>query len=343
MSPRGRIAAMRAVELEGAPITDSFVRFMETCVQCRGCEPACPSGVPYGHLQETVREQLAAQHRITPWWQRAAFAALPRHRLLLIGSSLLAVGQRLRLVPRRAGMPQFPLRRGAAVRPTGDEVWVYIGCVMDATMRSTHRSLATVLDRLGITYAVSPGGCCGALHAHAGLGDGARDLARRVIRSMPGDAPVLVDSAGCGAAMKDYGHLLGTDEASAFSARVLDVHEFLARHVDRLRPTRRLGRVAVQDPCHLRHVQRTHAAVRVVLSTVAELVEMDDDGVCCGAGGAYSILEPTMAAQLRQRKLDALGRTRCTVVASANPGCAMHLAGAGFDVQHPIDLLASAL
>lgn len=349
LSPRGRIAAIRAVHLDDAPVTDEFVSFMETCVQCRGCEPACPSGVPYGRLQEGVRETLAEQHRITPRWQRAGFAVLPRHRLLLAGSSLLAVAQRLRLVPKRMGLPQLPLKRSKPLQPTGSDVWLYTGCVMDAWLRDTHHSTAKVLHHLGITYALPGrgGGCCGALHTHAGLTDSSRRLAEQVMSSMPGDAPVVVNSAGCGAALKEYGHLLGTPSAHAFSERVLDVHEFLAPHIEHLRPARHLGTVVVQDPCHLRHVQRAQQAVRTVLAPVAHLVELDDDGLCCGAGGAYSAMQPELAADIRIRKLAALHRAGATasagVVASANPGCAMHLAAAGITVRHPIDLLAEAL
>jgi glycolate oxidase iron-sulfur subunit len=165
---------------------------------------------------------------------------------------------------------------------------------------------------------------------------------------MPGSAPVLVNSAGCGAAMKDYGHLVGTDEARAFSARVKDVHEWLAERVGDLpEPVRHLGPVIVQDPCHLRHVQKAHQPVRTVLGAVAEIVELDDDGLCCGAGGAYSALEPELAGQIRERKVAsitrAIERSGATVVASANPGCAMHLAAAALDVRHPLDLVADAL
>ncbi len=349
LSPRGRIAAIRAVHLDDAPVTDEFVSFMETCVQCRGCEPACPSGVPYGRLQEGVRETLAEQHRITPRWQRLGFAVLPRHRLLLAGSSLLAVAQRLRLVPKRMGLPQLPVRRSKPLQPTGSDVWLFTGCVMDAWLRDTHHSTAKVLHHLGITYALPGrgGGCSGALHTHAGLTDSSRRLAEQVMQSMPGDAPIVVNSAGCGAALKEYGHLVGTPAAQAFSERVLDVHEFLAPHIERLRPTRHLGTVVVQDPCHLRHVQRAQQSVRTVLGPVADLVELDDDGLCCGAGGAYSALQPELAADIRTRKLAALDRAGATstsgLVASANPGCAMHLAAAGITVRHPIDLLAEAL
>ena len=279
LSPRGRIAAIRAVHHDDAPVTPEFVSFMESCVQCRGCEPACPSGVHYGNLQEGVRETLAQRHRITPRWQRAAFAVLPRHRLLLAGSSALAVAQRMHLVPRRAGLTTLAVRRPQPLRATGTDVWLFTGCVMDAWMRDTHRSTAKVLDHLGVTFALpgKGGGCCGALHTHAGLTDAARHLAANVMSSMPGDAPIVVNSAGCGAALKEYGHLLGTPAAAVFGARVLDVHEFVAQHIDRLRPTRRVGPVIVQDPCHLRHVQKAHMAVRTVLAPVADLVELDDD------------------------------------------------------------------
>ena len=114
LSPRGRIDAMRAVQWRGADADDEFVHFMETCVQCRGCEPACPSGVPFGRLMEHTREALADERLITPRWQRLAFSVLGRHRLLLAGSTLLALAQRVRLVPARLGLPRLALRRGRA-------------------------------------------------------------------------------------------------------------------------------------------------------------------------------------------------------------------------------------
>lgn len=336
---------MRAVDREGAPVTDEFVEFMETCVQCRGCEPACPSGVPFGHLMESTRTALAGAHRIAPWWQRLGFSFLGRHRLLLAGSTVLALAQRARLVPSRIGLTRLPVRRGRALRSTGRDVWLYTGCVMDAWQRDVHRATADVLDALGVGYRVpgSGGGCCGALHVHAGLTEAASRLAERVMAALPGDAPILVNSAGCGAALKDYGHLLGTDAAAAFSARVCDVHEFLAPRMAALPLTRRVEPVVVQDPCHLRHVQRVHGAVRAVLRPVADVVELDDDGLCCGAGGAYSALQPDLAARIRQRKLDAIARAGGHVVASANPGCSMHLATAGVRVVHPVQLVAAAL
>lgn len=345
LSPRGRIAAMRSIHFNGAEVTDDFVHFMETCVQCRGCEPACPSGVPFGQLMEGTRDTLVEQKRMTPWWQRLGFRVLGHHRLLLAGSTMLAVGQRLHLVPRRLGLPKLALRRGKAPVASGNEAWLFTGCVMDAWQRGTHRNTAKVLAAVGITSRPpgAGGDCCGALHIHAGLTDDAKRLAERLMRSMPGDAPIVVNSAGCGAALKDYGHLLGTADSKAFSARVRDASEFVAPLIDRLPVQRNLGRVTVQDPCHLRHVQRAHLPVRTVLSAVAEVVELDDEGLCCGAGGAYSTLQPELAGRIRERKLGAIDRAGPQVVASANPGCAYHLAAAGVNVKHPMDLVAEAL
>jgi glycolate oxidase iron-sulfur subunit len=349
-SPRGRIAAMRSVQDGHAPVTDEFVEFMETCVQCRGCEPACPSGVPFGHLMEATRSSLAEVHRVTPRAQRLGLRLLRHHRVVLFGSTLLAVAQRVRLVPGRLGLAALPLRRGAAVESTGDDVWLFTGCVMDAWQRDVHRDTARVLSAVGLTYRVPGrgGACCGALHAHAGLSADARSLAERVMASMPGTSPIVVNSAGCGAALKDYGHLLGTPAAAAFSSRVRDVHELVAERLDRLIDAIRDDvdttiPVIVQDPCHLRHVQRSHGAVRSVLGAVAAVVELDDDGLCCGAGGAYSVMQPDLAATIRERKLASIDRAGGFVVASANPGCMMHLAAAGVEVRHPIQFVAAAL
>ena len=169
-----------------------------------------------------------------------------------------------------------------------------------------------------------------------------------MIAALPGDSLVLVNSAGCGAAMKEYGHLLGTPEAEAFSARVRDVHEWLAERVEEL-PAGPAARrpVIVQDPCHLRHVQRAEGSLRRVLSRYFDVVELDDEGLCCGAGGAYSALQPELAGAIRERKMAAIERamTRsdATIVASANPGCAMHLGAAGLDTRHPMDLVAEVI
>jgi glycolate oxidase iron-sulfur subunit len=350
-SPRGRIAAMRAVEWQGAPIDATFRRAVDECVQCRGCESACPSSVPFGHLMEQTRAALPpCPSRVRRTLEWCAYALLlPHHGLLLAMTWLVLAGQRLRLVPRSVGVPRLTVRSLArpldARRGGTPEVWLFTGCVMDAWLRDTHRATLRVLRTKGKTVARPGTGadCCGALHLHAGRAVEARRLARRVVASMPGNAPVVVNSAGCGAAMKDYGRLLGTDEARAFSARVHDFAEWLV--AQGLPPMRATGLVVVvQDPCHLRHVQGSHGAVRTALAPAYELRDTDDEGLCCGAGGAYSALEPQLATAIRDRKVEALRRAAPgAVVASANPGCMLHLRAAGVDARHPADLLADAL
>jgi len=355
-SPRGRIAAMRAVDLDGAPLDAAFVQAMDECIQCRGCEAACPSSVPFGRLMEGTRAALETQHigrgsgirRLAEWV--AYRQLLVRHSWLLALTWVLLVAQRLRLVPTRFGLPRLdatslrtPL--DAAGPGTGD-AYVLPGCVMDAWQRDVHRAALRVMRAAGATPMLpGPGSdCCGALHVHAGRVDEARALARRLIASMPGDAPIVVDSAGCGAAMQDYGHLLGTDEAHAFAARVVDFSEWLATQPPlRLRESRRV--VVVQDPCHLRHVQKAHGSVRTVLAPAFTLREPDDDGLCCGAGGAYGALQPELSGEVRDRKVAAIRAVGGDdpLVASANPGCLLHLRAAGLDVRHPAELLADAL
>jgi glycolate oxidase iron-sulfur subunit len=370
-SPRGRIEAIRQIHHDQQPADASFVDMMDTCVQCRGCETACPSGVHFGRLMEAARSGLAQQSRYQPWYRRLGYRALGHHRLVVAGSRALAALQRLRLVPsRRLGLPdRLPLRapalRSRPAAPGAPVVWLHTGCVMDAWQRDVHDAALRVLGAMGVDVRLPEvgwrGGCCGALAVHAGLTDIARAQAEATMATFAGggdgagegtaaDAPVLVDSAGCGAQLKDVGHLLGTDAAHRFARRVFDIQEWIAEHLDRLpapdpaaaagagRPT-----VAVQDPCHLRHVQRVHGTVRAVLRPYAALVELDDEGLCCGAGGAYSVLQPELAADIRRRKLAAIERSGATVVVSANPGCSLHLQAAGVTVRHPMELLAAAV
>lgn len=339
-SPRGRIAAMRLVAA-GGPAGEEFTRFMDLCVQCRGCEAACPSSVPFGRMMESSRAALARQTGYQPRWRRLAYRALGRPRLLEVAARLTAVAQRVGLVPSRLGLPRQSWRRTPLVE-RGSDAWLLTGCVMDAFMRPIHAAAQRVLSAAGTESRPSPPGCCGALAAHAGLTDLAHRQAARTVASMPGDAPVIVDSAGCGAYMKEYGRVLGAT-GEAFAARVRDVSEWLADHpLPDMEPLPL--RAAVQDPCHLRHVQKTHGAVRTVLApAVREMVELADDGLCCGAGGSYSVWHPEMADRIRSRKLSAIAGSGAAVVVSANPGCAMHLAAAGIDVRHPVEVLDEAV
>ena len=329
---------MREVHWEGAEPDDAFVGFMDACVQCRGCETACPSSVPFGRLMEgharLARRRGSVHAVVAAARHEGARASRPPARRVTV----LAVAQRGHLVPKRVaarlGVPELPLRL-SPLEPTGSDVWLFTGCVMDAWQRPMHAAVIRVLGRAGCGVALpGKGGAaaarCTCTPASPTTPDGSPE---RVMSSMPGTAPIVVDSAGCGAALKDYGHLLNTPDAEAFSARVHDVHEWLALHMDALpRPAEPSSRrVAVQDPCHLRHVQRAHLSVRTVLQPYVQIVELDDEGLCCGAGGAYSALHPEMAGSIRERKVAAIDRAAADVVASANPGCALHLAAAGVD------------
>ena len=349
-SPRGRIALMRAAEAGVTALDAEWFEAIDTCVQCLGCETACPSGVPYGELIVATREATVIDHPPSRHL-RAGLWLLDRPRLLRAGSRLLALIQRFGLVPRTGLLPRrLPLWAPRSRRTGTGDVVLFTGCVMDAWQPEVHAAVEAVLKEAGTTVERSGdrAGCCGALHEHAGLGEEARWHAERVIAALPGERPVLVDSAGCGAALKRYGDLLGTPAAAAFAARVFDVHEWLAPQMGRLSAAHGTAEpVIVHDPCHLRHAQRCHGAVRDVLQPYMEVVELDDQGLCCGAGGAYALSEAVLADEVRQRKVAAIGRAAgrsgATVVVSANPGCTMHLAAAGLEVHHPMEVLAEVL
>ena len=358
LSPRGRIAIMKEVTYGALTLDRESVDFLDTCIQCRACEPACPSGVPYGRMIESAKSDLARANVVTPRRIRVGLGLLGHPALLRAMRPLLALGQRLHLVPRRFGLAPLPWRNEPRLRGVdGDpDVWIFTGCVMDVWQRETHRAVADIAGRVGLSYGVpdARGSCCGALHTHAGLHESSVRRAELTMSSMPGDAPIIVDSAGCGAAMKEYGSILGTDEARLFSARVVDAVEWLAELMERsdlaaalapassYRPT-----VVIQDPCHHRHVQKVHGSTRRVLRDRADVLELADDGLCCGAGGAYSLVHPDLAEVVRARKVEAIRSTTAdrgeVVVASANPGCSMFLAAAGLRVRHPVDIVRDSV
>ena len=354
-SPRGRITLMRAVESGVLPLNDEFGTFMDRCVMCRGCETACPSGVHFGELMEQTRTVLTERKiRSVPIWLRLGLRPLGHHRLLLFGSSLLALAQRLHLIPakieRQLGLPaRLAVRRRPLIADPGAvDAWLFTGCVMDAWQRDVHEATLRVMRATGATVGLAGASadCCGALHAHAGLHDEAKRLARRVLRTCPGFAPIVVNSAGCGAALKDYGNLLRNEEAQEFSERVLDVNEWLAGRMDLLpKPLTRAEkqRVAIQDPCHLRHVQKAHMPVRTVLAPFVDIAELDDDGRCCGAGGSYQITQPELAEEIRTQKIAVIAKTGAPLVASANPGCSLWLEAGGAKTAHPMQIIDKAL
>jgi glycolate oxidase iron-sulfur subunit len=351
-SPRGRIAAMQAVQLGGRTIDREFVDAMDACVQCRGCEMACPSAVPFGHLMEGAKTAIAPRRS---WPRRVvehvAFrAVLPRRKVLRATTWMLYAAQRIRVLPRRSGVPVLRARTLRLELSGADDpsAWLFTGCVMDAWQRDVHADAMRVMRACGAAVGLPGrgGDCCGALHAHAGRDREARALAQKVIASMPGDAPIVVDSAGCGAALREYGSLLGSPEGAAFSGRVRDFAEWVVEQgVPKMRRSDRL--VVVQDPCHLRNIQRVKRHVRTLLEPAYELRETDDDGLCCGAGGTYSVTSPGLSAKMRARKVDAIEAAadgaQTYVVASPNPGCAMHLGAAGLTTRHPAQLVADVL
>lgn len=350
LSPRGRIALMRIVESGLAAPNEEWFTSMETCIQCRGCEPACPSGVPFGELMAATRS-ATIRERKPRLSLRVGLWFLGHPRLLRYGTRVLAAVQRLGLIPSSALLPdRLPLRTSHPAVVSDPDVLLFSGCVMDVWMPQVHDAVHRVVEATGVTVGRSGSavGCCGALHEHAGLRDEARRLGLRVMGAIPGEREILVDSAGCGAMLKEYGRLFGTADAEAFSARVKDVQEWLVPHLERLPPPlSRSSPVIVQDPCHLRHVQRIDGATRMVLAPFAPVVELDDEGLCCGAGGAFSIAQPALAAEVRRRKTAAIDRaiehSGASLVVSANPGCALHLEAVGYEVRHPLEVVAECL
>lgn len=365
-SPRGRIGAMRAVAWDGAPVDETFRGFMDFCLQCRACETACPAAVPFGRMMEGARAQVEAGaprgrgERFLRWL--GLEVVLPRRALLLLVTLAAWLAQRLRLGQPRSLklLPPLSLRQVLSpVQPEGPEeaspAALFLGCVQDAWFRPVNRATARALGRRGSRVTVPPGQtCCGALAAHYGRLELARDLARRNVAALaPTEGPIVVASAGCGAAMKEWGHLLeGEASAVAVSQRVRDVTEMLADH-QALAPPQAFppARVAVHDPCHLVHAQKVSEQPRIALRRLpgVDLVDVPDSTVCCGAAGLYNLLQPEAASELGRRKAAAIASVHPDVVAVANPGCAMQIgrhlreAGhAGIRVAHPVELVEEA-
>jgi glycolate oxidase iron-sulfur subunit len=359
--PRGRILAMRLADAGELPLTDpDLAASLETCVQCRACEDVCPSLVPYGSLIETARTELT--RRTPPRGVRGlvhalGFRVLARRGLLRLGVLGLAVAQRLRLdrlLPARL-RPAMPVRVRDVRRPyrtppglgeKGD-AFVFRGCVMDAMFRDVHQAVADTLAGVGYRPRFAPAPpCCGALQSHAGRADEARGLAEATIDAYASTSgPIVVDSAGCGAAMKEYGHLLGTPEARTFSERVVDLSEVLEPEEVAARARPVAGSLVYQAPCHLKNVQKLADRPLSLLRAIPDLtvLEPDDEQLCCGSGGIYSLEQPEFGDALLDRKDASLRRSGADGVISGNPGCAMQIARAGWKIHHPAQLLAMAI
>ena len=350
-SPRGRIHLARAVAEDRIPLTEAVQGHWELCLQCRACEAVCPSGVPYGRIMERARAQLDAAPPAKGWQRRLRRFALrnmvarPRVLAAMLTPVRWFARSPLRGLVRAAGVLRLagPLGRleaqlgrpGRPFRPrdgAGEgEVALFTGCVMGELFGDVHRASVRVLERSGAdVFAPRGQGCCGALSAHDGDLEQARRLARVNIAAFEasGAEAIVVNSAGCGAAMKEYGELLAKDDefadrAVAVAARVVDFSEYLA---GRDLPAGRLGaRVAYQDACHLAHAQGISAEPRALLGAVegCELVETEGADMCCGAAGIYSLIQPAMSGELRARKAEQFREHQPDVIVTANPGCQM--------------------
>lgn len=336
------------------------VEFLDTCVQCRACESACPSAVPYGRIFARTRARLRDRGWRSNLVTRVVLGAVTKPLFLDFVGRLAAVMSRLPrfVTPTSLRIARLPVRSGRRVRLESEDpdVWLFTGCVMNSWYRHVHRSTLNVIA-LADFRAATPrprGMCCGALHLHSGSIERARDMARAVIGAMPGNSQILVNSAGCGAAMKEYGELLGTEQAQAFADRVRDVHEWLApRMPDLVQRAVSLGhqvetsqRVILHEPCHLRHVQHVDKAMWEVVSHVAEPQSISDDALCCGAGGVYALTHPHLARRIRDRKrraIDLVDAGRGLEVVTANPGCHMFLGGVVPRVEYSVDVVATSL
>ena len=356
-SPRGRIAAMRAVEEGVAVVDESFATMMDECLACRACEAACPSGVPFGRMIEAARAQVEpTRPRPARGIRRAGLAwVLPRPRLVFAAGWALAVARALRLdrlAPSAQRSSTPPASIAELRRPVPDTLGsgpvatVLAGCVMDVAFRPVQRATMQVVAETGHrAVRTRAGGCCGALAMHYGHPEAARAMARARIPEMEAGEIVVVNGSGCSAHVKTYGELLADDPVWAERAERVAQR---ARDLIELSPPPRdrgLGRVAVHDACH--HLHAHGIEPRAMLRDAgAQCVDLGDGGRCCGAAGLYSVLQPAMAADLRRQKAEAIAATGAPVVAVANSGCAIQIAaglreiGADVRVVHPAELLA---
>jgi glycolate oxidase iron-sulfur subunit len=380
-SPRGRLWLMKAVSDGRLSLLDG--EQMYQCLNCRACEAVCPSGVQYGPLVEASRSQLE-QHRKRPVVERALretvlswpFQEVKRMRA---GANVLRAYQRtgvgaflrkskvLRLIRLENLERMLPPIKEAPLRP-GQETWepktatgeahIFNGCIMSTIFPDVNRATGRVLAHNGYVSDVPAAQqCCGAIFSHTGMLDEARKLARTNIDAFEkaGDGPIIVNAAGCGSALKEYGHLLKDDpkyaeRAKAFGERVKDVNEVLAAR-SLVPPTHKVnGSVTYQEPCHLAHAQRITGEPRTLLKQVPglTLIEMKESSLCCGSAGIYNITRPKMADDLGDRKAHHVAETGADQVVTSNPGCHMQLRtslirnGSEMPVRHIVEILDEA-
>ena len=370
-TPRGRLYLMRAAAEGRLGLTEAFARHLDRCLGCRACETACPSGVPFGSLLESARVQLRrhgppSRHRLLealvfavfpePRRLGALLAALSLYRRSGLGRLVRALGL-LRPFPRLAAMEALvaevprPVPLPATVPARGRRrarVGLLTGCVQRHLYPGVNRDTAQLLALAGYEVVVPAAQvCCGALDLHAGLADAFRARARALAAAFPDDLDfVVTNAAGCGSAMKAYGHWLR--EAADLGAKTRDVLELLAEAELPLGPLALT--VTYHDACHLAHGQRVRQEPRALLRRIPglTLVELADSDLCCGSAGVYNLLEPRIARALLEQKLARIAATGARVVAAANPGCLLQIASGcrarGLDVEivHPVELLARA-
>jgi Fe-S oxidoreductase len=378
-SPRGRIHLVRAAAEGRIEPNERFGEHIYLCLMCRACETACPSGVQYGRIAEAAREVLGPPgsplaRRLTRLALTRLFPSMRRFRGAM---ALLRFYQRSGvqhaarwLMPRRLRemdglLPRVPGRFFArsgevlpAIGPRRARVALLSGCVMSTLFAEVNEATVRVLRRNGCEVVIPAGqGCCAALNVHNGETVAAKAMARRnidIFLATEADA-IIVNAAGCGAQMKEYGHLLRDDpayaaKAQAFSARVKDAGEFLAG-LGLVAPSGRIElTVTYQDPCHLAHGQKVRLQPRQLLAAIPglRLVEMDGADRCCGSAGIYNVTNPQMSQEVLREKMHSVGRTGVQGIVAPNPGCMLqlqygaHRFGPKIAVYHLMDLLDRA-
>jgi glycolate oxidase iron-sulfur subunit len=350
-SPRGRIQLVRGLAEGTLAPTAEVTRHLDLCLGCRACETACPSGVRYGRILESVRPLVEAHRAPAARAARRLLATVltsPRLRALAFAPARLLAGWRpLARIPglRYAAALSRPRWRPLppVLEPDGPVRGTAVllsGCVADTLFRDTNVATARLLARAGVRVLSPRGlGCCGALAAHLGLADVAERLTGEVERALAASGAdwLVTNAAGCGA------HLRGLD-------RTRDALELLAE-LGLPAPAGRLDRrVAVHDPCHLAHGQGLRTPARALLAGIpgVELVELAESDWCCGSAGTYNLTEPAMAARLLARKLANVERSGAATVVAANPGCLLQMRagalarGSAVVFEHPVDVLAAA-
>jgi glycolate oxidase iron-sulfur subunit len=360
-SPRGRIYLIKEM-LEGAAVTEKTMLHLDRCLTCRSCETTCPSGVQYGRLVDIGRAyaEEKTERSIGQRIQRGLLRrVLPRTAVF---NSLLAVGRLMRPMLPGGVARSIPVAQKTTARPTARHartMLVLEGCVQPGLAPNTNAAAARVLDRLGISLvSAEKAGCCGAVSYHLNAHADGLDYMRRNIDAWyphveQGAEAIVMTASGCGAMVKEYGHLLRNDPAYAAKAERIsvltrDLSEILAAEKDGLlsllTPGQR-GKVAFHAPCTLQHGQRIVGVIEQLLTRAGyELTAVPDKHLCCGSAGTYSILQKELSQQLLRNKLNALQSGKPAQIASANIGCQTHLqSGTDMPVRHWIELLDDAL